>query len=123
MLDDYGIRYQCCMTMANVIRSATRCPTSPQPRPTPTTTTRPARAQNFFDRYGKMVRYSCAQRVRDMVTSGHGCPSGKHSISEATPLQRYALRWLMARPGVGCAVVGMERPEHVTNALLAMRGE
>lgn len=70
-----------------------------------------------------MVRYSCAQRVRDMVTTGEGCPSGAHVVSDTEPLQRYALRWLVERPGVHCTVVEMERPSHVADALFAVRGE
>lgn len=57
-----------------------------------------------------------------MVTSGEGCSSGPHSIPEGEPLQRYAVRWLTERPGVTCTVVGMERPEYVDGALLAMQG-
>lgn len=77
--------------------------------------------QKFFDRYGKMVRYSCAQRVRDMVTAGGGCPSGAHALSDTESLQIFALRWLMGRPGVGCTVVEMEQKDHADAAFLALR--
>lgn len=70
-----------------------------------------------------MVRYSCAQRVRDMVTTGEGCPSGAHSLAETDPLQVYALRWLMGSPGVGCTVVEMEQAEKVEEAFAALRRE
>ncbi|CAN0267067.1 unnamed protein product [Ectocarpus sp. 6 AP-2014] len=79
--------------------------------------------QNFFDRYGKMVRYSCAQRVRDMATTGKGCPSGAHLLADSEPLQIYALRWLMGSPGVGCTVVEMEQAEKVEEGFAALRRE
>lgn len=68
-----------------------------------------------------MVRYSCAQRVRDMVTTGNGCPSGVHSVPDEDPLQVYALRWLMGKPGLGCTVVEMEQAQHVADAMVALR--
>lgn len=68
-----------------------------------------------------MVRYSCAQRVRDMVTTGEGCASGAHQLSETESLKRYAIRWLMDRPGLVCTVVEIEQPDHVDDALMAMR--
>ncbi|CAM9500083.1 unnamed protein product [Scytosiphon promiscuus] len=77
--------------------------------------------QKFFDRYGKMVRYSCAQRVRDMVVTGEGCPSGAHALGEADPLQVYALRWLRKSPGVSCTVVEMDQPNLVEEAFLSLR--
>ncbi|CAN0159131.1 unnamed protein product [Ectocarpus sp. 6 AP-2014] len=79
--------------------------------------------QNFFDRYGKMVRYSCAQRARDMATTGKGCPSGAHLLADSEPLQIYALRWLMGSPGVGCTVVEMEQAEKVEAGFAALRRE
>lgn len=79
--------------------------------------------QKFFDRYGKMVRYSCAQRVRDMATTGEGCPSGVHLLADSEPLQIYALRWLMGNPGVGCTVVEMEQAEKVEEGFAALRRE
>lgn len=68
-----------------------------------------------------MVRYSCAQRVRDMVTTGEGCPSGAHALTDAEPLQVFALRWLMGRLGVSCTVVEMEQEDHAEAAFLALR--
>lgn len=68
-----------------------------------------------------MVRCSSAQRARDMITSGDGCPSGAHALPEDEPLQHFAVRWVIQRPGVSCTVVGMQRPEHVDGALSAMR--
>ncbi|CAM9515267.1 unnamed protein product [Laminaria digitata] len=77
----------------------------------------------FFERYGKMVRYSCAQRVRDMVTTDIDCPSGVHSLPETDPLQVYALRWLLEKPGLDCTVVEMEKAQHVADAMLSLRRE
>ncbi|CAN0186936.1 unnamed protein product [Hapterophycus canaliculatus] len=68
-----------------------------------------------------MVRYSCAQRVRDMVVTGEGCPSGAHTLGDADPLQVYALRWLRKSPGVSCSVVEMEQPDLVEEAFLSLR--
>ncbi|CAM9209211.1 unnamed protein product [Choristocarpus tenellus] len=77
--------------------------------------------QAFFERYGAMVRYSCAQRTRDMVVSGEGCPSGAHVIPDDETLQHYALRWLVHQPGVGCTVVDMENPQDVDNTMLTIQ--
>ncbi|CAM9254982.1 unnamed protein product [Discosporangium mesarthrocarpum] len=76
--------------------------------------------QLFFERYGAMVRFSCAQHTRSMVMTGKGCPSGTHDLPEALPLQQYAVRWVARQPGVACTVVDMESPEHVKDALLAL---
>lgn len=70
-----------------------------------------------------MVRYSCAQRVRDMVTTDIDCPSGVHSLAETDPLQVYALRWLLEKPGLDCTVVEMEKAQHVADAMLSLRRE
>lgn len=55
-----------------------------------------------------------------MVASGEGCPSGAHELADAEPLQVFALRWLMGRPGVGCTVVEMEQEGYAEAALLAL---
>lgn len=67
-----------------------------------------------------MVRYSCAEKTREMVISGKGCPSGPHAVGKAEPLQTYAVRWLTQHPGVSCAVVDMETTKQVDDAALAL---
>ncbi len=56
-----------------------------------------------------------------MVKTGEGCPSGAHTLPDADPLHVYALGWVMAKPGVACTVVEMERPDLVEDGLVALR--
>lgn len=80
----------------------------------------PRAPQAFFERYGDMVRYSCAEKTREMVKSGENCPSGPHTIRANEPLQTYAVRWLTEQPGVSCVVADMETAKQVDDTALAL---
>lgn len=78
--------------------------------------------QQFFSRYGEMVRYNTAQRTRELISSKE-CPTGPHALGEGERLQEYALRWLLAKDVklIKTVLVGMRTEEFVRSAVKAGR--
>lgn len=68
-----------------------------------------------------MVRYSCAQKTREMITSGAGCASGAHTLADDEPLQTFAIRWLTEYPGVACTIVDMDTSQLVDDGVAALK--
>jgi predicted aldo/keto reductase-like oxidoreductase len=93
--------------------------------------------QAFFDRYGQLVAYNCAQRTRDAIASAHptlqvpeggsidsltttSSSSSSGSSSDSSMVQ-FSLRWLQAQKGVSTVLVGMHQPQYVESALRTLQ--
>jgi predicted aldo/keto reductase-like oxidoreductase len=92
--------------------------------------------QAFFDRYGQLVAYNCAQRTRDAIASAHptlqvpeggsfdnltSTSSSSISGSSDNSMVQISLRWLQAQKGVSTVLVGMHQPHYVESALRALQ--
>jgi predicted aldo/keto reductase-like oxidoreductase len=94
--------------------------------------------QAFFDRYGQLVAYNCAQRTRDAIASAHptlqvpeggsfdsltatSSSSSSSSSSGDNSMVQFSLRWLQAQKGVSTVLVGMHQPHYVESALRALQ--
>ena len=76
------------------------------------------RLQTFFQKYGQMVRYNAATRVREFV-SGPSCASGAHILREGQPLHEYSLRWLLDHvpESISTVLVGMPQEDYVRDVV------
>ncbi|KAG5185838.1 hypothetical protein JKP88DRAFT_268208 [Tribonema minus] len=75
--------------------------------------------QAFLDRYGDMVTYNCAERLRDAILAAH--PDGGMEPAPGDTWAQHSLRWLQARPHVDTVLVGMHQPRYVQDALAVLQ--
>lgn len=81
------------------------------------------RLQAFFGKYGEMVRYNAAAKVRELV-QGPACPSGAHVLGKGQALHEYALQWLLKKvpDQVSTVLVGMPREDYVRDVVRIATG-